>query len=230
MNPLRILRAATLALIAGAALTACTLGPNFEAPASTVPPVFARTQTLQAPSQPVAAAFNADWWTLFDDPVLNALEQRRRQSRRRGRVGTAAAEPGRTARRRRGRAADARRGRFVRPRARQRERHPVAARRHAERGATQSASGGTPFGVAAAPLVGRRLITSTRPASMRRGNSTSGARAARRRSSRCADPGLVRSAQRGLAVGPRGTRTRLPRTARRAGPVADRPAEPRHRA
>ena len=38
---------------------------------------------------------------------------------------------------------------------------------------TQSASGGTPFGVAAAPAR-RRLITSTRPASMRRGNSTSG--------------------------------------------------------
>ena len=50
MNPLRILRAATLALIAGA--RACTLGPNFEAPASTVPPVFARTQTLQAPASP----------------------------------------------------------------------------------------------------------------------------------------------------------------------------------
>ena len=76
MNPIRILRAATLALIAGAALTACTMGPNFEAPASTVPPVFARTQTLQAPSQPVDAAFDADWWTLFDDPVLNTLEQR----------------------------------------------------------------------------------------------------------------------------------------------------------
>ncbi|MBN3830225.1 TolC family protein, partial [Burkholderia sp. Ac-20384] len=76
MNPIRILRAATLALIAGAALTACTMGPNFEAPTSTVPPVFERTHTLQAASQPVEAAFNADWWTLFDDPVLNTLEQR----------------------------------------------------------------------------------------------------------------------------------------------------------
>ena len=152
MNPLRILRAATLALIAGAALTACTLGPNFEAPASTVPPVFARTQTLQAPSQPVAAAFNADWWTLFDDPVLNALEQRLadanldvaaasarlRQSRAERRVAGAAELPTLAAA-----------GSYDRERGSENGIlsllgvTPSAA-------PTQSASGGTPFGVAAA--------------------------------------------------------------------------------
>ncbi|KFG92399.1 secretion protein [Burkholderia paludis] len=76
MNPIRLLCAALPPLLAGAVLTACTMGPNFEAPVTGVPPVFDRTQTLRDTSQPVEAAFRADWWTLFDDPVLDALEQR----------------------------------------------------------------------------------------------------------------------------------------------------------
>ena len=136
MNPLRILRAATLALIAGAALTACTLGPNFEAPASTVPPVFARTQTLQAPSQPVAAAFNADWWTLFDDPVLNALEQRLADANLDVAAASARLRQSRAERRVAGAPSCRRSPRPVRTTASAAaERHPVAARRHAERGA-----------------------------------------------------------------------------------------------
>ncbi|MCA8101787.1 efflux transporter outer membrane subunit [Burkholderia contaminans] len=153
MNPIRILRAATLALIAGAALTACTMGPNFEVPASTVPPVFARTQTLQAPSQPVEATFDADWWTLFDDPVLNTLEQRLadanldvaaasarlRQSRAERRVAGAAELPTLAAA-----------GSYDRERGSENGIlsllgvTPSAA-------PTQSASGDTPFGVAATP-------------------------------------------------------------------------------
>ncbi|NTZ09043.1 efflux transporter outer membrane subunit [Burkholderia metallica] len=76
MKTTRLLHASIAILLASVALTACTVGPNFETPASTVPPVFERTRTLQDASRPVEAAFNADWWTLFDDPVLNALEQR----------------------------------------------------------------------------------------------------------------------------------------------------------
>ncbi|MDN7918334.1 efflux transporter outer membrane subunit [Burkholderia gladioli] len=76
MKPIRSLGTAILTLLAGAALTACSVGPNFEVPASTTPAVFERVSTQQAPSQPVEAAFQADWWTLFDDPVLNTLEQR----------------------------------------------------------------------------------------------------------------------------------------------------------
>ncbi|MDR5817254.1 efflux transporter outer membrane subunit [Caballeronia sp. LZ033] len=65
-----------LALPACLAIAGCMVGPDFERPAAVKPKVFDRTQTAQAPSKAVEASFVQDWWTLFDDPVLNALEQR----------------------------------------------------------------------------------------------------------------------------------------------------------
>ncbi|MDR5761218.1 efflux transporter outer membrane subunit [Caballeronia sp. LZ035] len=65
-----------LALPACLLIAGCMVGPDFERPAAATPKVFDRTQTEQAPSKAVEAAFVQDWWTLFDDPVLNALEQR----------------------------------------------------------------------------------------------------------------------------------------------------------
>ncbi|GJG99458.1 efflux transporter outer membrane subunit [Paraburkholderia terrae] len=52
------------------------MGPNFERPTSTTPDVFNRTQTAQAPSKATETGFNPDWWLLFNDPTLNALEQK----------------------------------------------------------------------------------------------------------------------------------------------------------
>jgi NodT family efflux transporter outer membrane factor (OMF) lipoprotein len=51
------------------------VGPNFERPQTATPDVFNRTQTAQASSKPVEAEFGPDWWTLFKDPTLDALEQ-----------------------------------------------------------------------------------------------------------------------------------------------------------
>ncbi|MDR5782899.1 efflux transporter outer membrane subunit [Caballeronia sp. LZ065] len=65
-----------LALPACLAITGCMVGPDFERPTAATPQIFDRTQTAQAPSKAVEAAFVQDWWTLFDDSVLNALEQR----------------------------------------------------------------------------------------------------------------------------------------------------------
>jgi len=109
MNPNRIsLRALVLELLACLAITGCTVGPNFERPTSSTPAqVFDRTQSAQAPSKAVEAGFSADWWTLFNDPTLNALEQqladanldvaaasaRLRQSRAEQRVAAAAEDP-----------------------------------------------------------------------------------------------------------------------------------------
>ena len=56
-------------------LTGCLLGPNFEPPQTTTPDVFDRTQTAQATSKAVEAEFSSQWWTLFNDPMLNSLEQ-----------------------------------------------------------------------------------------------------------------------------------------------------------
>jgi NodT family efflux transporter outer membrane factor (OMF) lipoprotein len=68
-------RAILLAILASLVITGCTVGPNFERPTSATPAVFDRTVSAQAASKPVEAKFNADWWTLFNDPTLNLLEQ-----------------------------------------------------------------------------------------------------------------------------------------------------------
>lgn len=100
-------RGIALAILSALAMVGCTVGPDFVPPKSVTPDVFERTQTAQAPSKPVEADFNPDWWTLFDDPVLNTLEQRLaganldvaaasarlRQSRAEQRVAGAAALP-----------------------------------------------------------------------------------------------------------------------------------------
>lgn len=60
-----------------ALLGGCTVGPDFRSP-SVTPPAASLLQGLQQPAatrlteaQPVE-----QWWTIFNDPVLNALEQR----------------------------------------------------------------------------------------------------------------------------------------------------------
>ena len=69
------IRTAALAVLFCLALSGCMVGPNFERPTSSTPEVFDRTQSAQAPSKPVESDFNPDWWTLFDDPMLNSLEK-----------------------------------------------------------------------------------------------------------------------------------------------------------
>ena len=58
-----------LTLIATAALAACTtLGPNYQAPAANAP-------TAYRAAGPVAGAeLQRDWWLMFGDAQLNALE------------------------------------------------------------------------------------------------------------------------------------------------------------
>jgi NodT family efflux transporter outer membrane factor (OMF) lipoprotein len=69
------IRALALAILASLVMTGCTVGPNFERPSTSTPEVFDRTQSAQAPSRPAESAFGPEWWTLFNDPVLNSLEQ-----------------------------------------------------------------------------------------------------------------------------------------------------------
>ncbi|MDG0025013.1 efflux transporter outer membrane subunit [Trinickia sp. Y13] len=64
-----------LACVAFLALVGCTVGPDFEPPKSSTPEVFNRTQTEQAQSKAVEGRFGRQWWTLFNDPVLNGLEK-----------------------------------------------------------------------------------------------------------------------------------------------------------
>jgi NodT family efflux transporter outer membrane factor (OMF) lipoprotein len=54
-------------------LGACLVGPNYRRPSAPTPPAFKEAEGW-APATPSDAADRRDWWTVFGDPVLNALE------------------------------------------------------------------------------------------------------------------------------------------------------------
>ncbi len=62
-------------------MTACTVGPNYKKPPATVPPDFKEMLApgQQAgqwkPAEPRDAVLRGQWWEMFGDPQLNALEQ-----------------------------------------------------------------------------------------------------------------------------------------------------------
>ena len=64
-------------LLAATALCACEVGPNYHRPSAPTPAAgtYKEIQGWTA-AQPSDAADRADWWTVFNDPVLNDLEQR----------------------------------------------------------------------------------------------------------------------------------------------------------
>ncbi|CAE6706096.1 Toluene efflux pump outer membrane protein TtgI [Paraburkholderia nemoris] len=69
------LRELALFMLACLVMAGCTVGPNFEPPQTTTPDVFNRTQSAQAPSKAVESEFSQEWWKLFNDPVLDSFEQ-----------------------------------------------------------------------------------------------------------------------------------------------------------
>src|ERR1700745_4238152 len=61
-------------LAVGLSLTACTVGPNYKPPPAPVPPAFQGTTTSEPPAG--SASIGAgDWWQVFHDPELDALEK-----------------------------------------------------------------------------------------------------------------------------------------------------------
>ena len=54
-----------------AALSGCMVGPDFRPPQMTVP-----ANWIEAPTAELQAVDLARWWTVFDDPILVALEER----------------------------------------------------------------------------------------------------------------------------------------------------------
>ena len=62
-------------------LSACTVGPNFQAPRWASPGSWfsgpaQRAETASVPSEPVAVRVDPKWWAIFGDPELTTLEQR----------------------------------------------------------------------------------------------------------------------------------------------------------
>jgi NodT family efflux transporter outer membrane factor (OMF) lipoprotein len=79
----RIRRLATVALAAGlaTALSGCRVGPQYARPTAPTAPEFKealpdnfKSAEGWKPAQPSDAKLKGDWWTLFNDPQLNALE------------------------------------------------------------------------------------------------------------------------------------------------------------
>jgi NodT family efflux transporter outer membrane factor (OMF) lipoprotein len=54
------------------ALTSCQVGPKYVKPPATIPPAY-REGWKQA--QPSDGTLRGDWWTIYNDPELNTLEQ-----------------------------------------------------------------------------------------------------------------------------------------------------------
>jgi NodT family efflux transporter outer membrane factor (OMF) lipoprotein len=69
-RPSRILTAGACA----AALAGCAVGPNYVRPSLQVAPAY--KEQGWNPAQPADLSPRGDWWTVFNDPALNALEAR----------------------------------------------------------------------------------------------------------------------------------------------------------
>ncbi len=77
------LRLAIIALASGACvgIAGCMVGPQYDRPSVPLAPAFKeplpenfKSDDGWKPAQPSDAQLKGDWWTLFDDPQLNALE------------------------------------------------------------------------------------------------------------------------------------------------------------
>jgi NodT family efflux transporter outer membrane factor (OMF) lipoprotein len=83
MRPFRLGQIALVALVAEAAIAAssCIVGPKYVRPVMQAPPAYkelagdvpAGTDAWK-PAQPSDAAGRGQWWTIFNDPTLNTLE------------------------------------------------------------------------------------------------------------------------------------------------------------
>lgn len=64
-----------LAVWVGAAVSACTVGPDFHPPDAKAPSVWGPERT-DVPSRTIAADVNPQWWSSFNDPELSSLVDR----------------------------------------------------------------------------------------------------------------------------------------------------------
>jgi NodT family efflux transporter outer membrane factor (OMF) lipoprotein len=69
-------RRTTFSSVFALALTvgACAVGPNYRRPSAPVPPAFKEDQGWK-PATPGQIEANKPWWSIYDDPLLDSLEQ-----------------------------------------------------------------------------------------------------------------------------------------------------------
>jgi NodT family efflux transporter outer membrane factor (OMF) lipoprotein len=61
------------------ALSACAVGPNYVRPSTPLSPAFKEAPNAEngwSPAQPMDGIPKGDWWSVFNDPVLDSLEKR----------------------------------------------------------------------------------------------------------------------------------------------------------
>ena len=63
----------TLLALAVLQLGGCTVGPNYHTPVTQIPPAYKEAAGWK-PAQPNDQNLGGDWWTIFQDPQLDALE------------------------------------------------------------------------------------------------------------------------------------------------------------
>src|SRR5690606_11560527 len=77
-------RSALVASVIGAGLVGCAVGPDYPTPATHTPEQFKATEDIAEsdraalgwqPVEPVDFSRMSAWWTLFDDPLLDQLQQ-----------------------------------------------------------------------------------------------------------------------------------------------------------
>ena len=67
-------KASVLFLTATVFVTGCAVGPKYKVPAVTAPPAYKESANWK-PAQPSEQQLGGNWWEIFHDPQLNALEQ-----------------------------------------------------------------------------------------------------------------------------------------------------------
>ena len=72
-NPRQAAWLEVLLLITLVQLTGCTVGPKYQRPAAEVPPAYKEVGDWK-PAQPNDQSLSGNWWEIFQDPQLNALE------------------------------------------------------------------------------------------------------------------------------------------------------------
>jgi len=68
-------RALAALLAGGALLTGCVVGPKYAKPPVDTPPAYKESQDWKV-AQPSDAVIKGKWWEMFNDPQLNALEEK----------------------------------------------------------------------------------------------------------------------------------------------------------
>src|ERR1035437_2588289 len=72
LGPLAILCAGLLPIVL---IAGCSVGPKYVRPTTQIPPSYKETGNWK-PAEPSDAARKGNWWEIFQDPQLNALEEK----------------------------------------------------------------------------------------------------------------------------------------------------------